>query len=97
MVVVKINSGKEFYMDNFLESQFEKERAIVNEKDEDRVWIIDGKERVGKSVFAMQCAAKVDPFFVQSQVVYSANSFTGPVNPHWGQLISFSLLKVIIK
>lgn len=82
--------GGFFYMDDFLSRQLDKACKIVGEKDEDRVWLVDGRERAGKSVFAMQLAAKLDPNFDLSRVVYSSQAFKRAVlNARKGQAIIF--------
>ncbi len=54
MVLVKIKS-KEFYIDGNLQTRLDNVKHIVNKKNFDMVFIIDGDERVGKSTLAMMC------------------------------------------
>jgi len=83
MVVLNIEvdgEKKTLYMDDLLNSQLDK-KVIPNvyKKDADGVYIIDGEERAGKSVFAMQLAKKLDPKFNLSRVCFDAEEFTKAV------------------
>jgi hypothetical protein len=49
------------------------EKLIKN--DEDRVYIVDGRERSGKSVFAIQQAAYLDPKFSVDQICFTPEDF----------------------
>ena len=44
-------------------------------KDEDRVYLVDGRERTGKSVFTFQQAKYIDPGFNLSRVCFSPEEF----------------------
>ncbi len=47
----------------------------LEKKDEDRVYIVDGRERVGKSVFALQQAKYLDPTFNINRVCFTPEEF----------------------
>lgn len=74
MVVVKNSFGKEFYIDGHLSRQLDNVKEKVLD-DDDRVFIVDGGERKGKSVFAMQLACKVDPSFCLERVCFTSEDF----------------------
>ena len=77
-MVVELPNGKNFYMDQHLSSELDTIKSRVL-KDDDRVFIVDGGERQGKSVLAMQLAAKVDPTFNLSRVCLSAEEFVDAI------------------
>lgn len=74
MVKVDLPSGLSFYMDGHLDRELDVIKSKVL-KDDDRVFIVDGGERKGKSVFAMQLAARLDPNFDLSRVCFTAEEF----------------------
>lgn len=82
---------KQFYMDNKLSMQIDKKVIPkVLKKDNDGVYIIDGEERAGKSVFAMQLAKKFDPTFCIERTCFSPTEFTKAViNATKGQAVVF--------
>jgi len=64
MVVVSIK-GESYYMNPRLKEKWDKIKdGKLHKKDEDRVYIVDGRERVGKSVFTLQQAAYIDPTII---------------------------------
>lgn len=80
MVVIDIkvdNEEKTLYMDGKLHRSIEnKIKPKVHKKDFDWVWIVDGPEGSGKSVFAFQLAKVLDPSFNLSRVCMTPNEFT---------------------
>lgn len=76
MVKVTTASGIDFYMDNYLHKQVEKVRAGLVKKDKDSVWIVDGSEGSGKSVFAMQLGAALDPTLSLDRICFTPEEFT---------------------
>lgn len=63
MVVVNYK-GKDFYIDGGLKIQLDKKvLPQLQKKDKDVVFIVDGEERAGKSVFAMQLAGYAASYF----------------------------------
>src|SRR3990167_1240677 len=48
----------------------------INQKDNDWVWVVDGAEGAGKSVFAQQIAKLVDPTFDTSRMCMTPQEFT---------------------
>lgn len=68
------------YVDERLYNAIEKKiKKRIQRKDQDLVWIIDGKERSGKSTFAMQLAKILDPDFNLNQVCMTPEEFTKAV------------------
>ena len=47
----------------------------LQKKDEDRVYIVDGRERMGKSTFAFQQAKYIDPTFNVDRVCFTPKQF----------------------
>jgi len=47
----------------------------LQKKDEDRVYIVDGRERTGKSVLALQFARYIDPTFTVERVCFTPEEF----------------------
>lgn len=61
MVVVTVR-GVSYYMNPKIKSTWDRIKdGYLTEKDEDRVYVVDGKERIGKSLFTIQQAAYIDP------------------------------------
>lgn len=76
MVKVTLENGKEYYIDRTLKEVWDKIRnGALAKKDEDRVYIVDGKERTGKSVFAIQQAAYLDKSFSVDNIVFTPDEF----------------------
>lgn len=67
--------GGSFYMDNRLNKEMDKVVGAVVEKDKDRFFVVDGGEGVGKSVFTLQLAARVDPSFCLERVTFKPHTF----------------------
>ncbi len=64
-------------MDGRLNNSIEdKVKPKILKKDNDLVWIVDGLEGSGKSVFAMQVAKVLDPSFDLERVCMSPEEFT---------------------
>jgi len=61
MVVVKV-CGKEYHMNDKIKSKWDnlKDGKLVD-YDEDRFYVVDGREGVGKSLYTLQQAAYIDP------------------------------------
>lgn len=85
MVLVKFknpNTGVayEYYMDDGLKDDLDnKVIPGLKKKDEDRVYIVDGQERSGKTVFAMQMGAYVDHTLTLDRVCFSPEEFRNAV------------------
>ncbi len=74
MVVVTVG-GESYYMNRKLKEKWDKLKdGKLAQIDEDRVYIVDGREGSGKSVFAFQQAAYIDPSIVidLSRITFSA-------------------------
>lgn len=80
MVILDIEvdgEKKSLYMDKKLKEQIEnKVKPKVEKKDMDWVWIVDGAEGSGKSVFAMQLGKILDTDFNLSKVCMTPDEFT---------------------
>jgi hypothetical protein len=73
MVKVKVND-KEYYMDGYLKANLDVAKNKVKE-DFDWVFLVDGRERSGKSVFALQMAYYCDSSFCLDRVCFTADEF----------------------
>jgi len=94
MVVVDIEvdgEKKTLYIDGKLHRSIEsKIKPKIHKKDFDWVWIVDGSEGVGKSVFAFQLAKVLDPSFNLSRVCMTPNEFTKAIiKAKKGQCVTF--------
>lgn len=91
--VTNPDDGKtwEYYLDDRLKRNLDKVVIpALTKKDEDYVLIIDGKERMGKSVMATQIARYVDPSFSISRECFSPDEFRNAImNAKHGQAIIF--------
>lgn len=63
-----------YYINKTLVDKWDKLKTSLVKRDEDRVFIVDGRERSGKSVFAIQQAAYINPSILQDK-------FNGKVLP----------------
>jgi hypothetical protein len=61
-------------MDNWLYNKVQLAKKDLL-KDEDRVYIVDGRERSGKSVFSQQLAKTFDPTFTHERMYQTPESF----------------------
>ena len=65
----------EFYVAPDVARQLENGKKIVQEANEDRFYIIDGRESSGKSTLATQLATFIDSNFSVDQIVFTATDF----------------------
>lgn len=71
----------EYYIANILKSRWDKIRGgALAEADEDRVYVVDGRERSGKSLFTLQQAYYIDPTIIipeeaKKRIVFTAEDF----------------------
>jgi hypothetical protein len=73
--MVKVQVGEHnYYMDGYLKKNLDIAKTAIK-KDWDMVFLVDGAERSGKSVLAMQMAKYCDPSFNISRMAYSAEEF----------------------
>jgi len=64
MVVVTVG-GESYYINRRLKELWDNIKdGKLKKLDEDRVYVVDGRERTGKSVFALQQAAYIDPTLI---------------------------------
>lgn len=90
MTVVNLSKEKNFYIDNTLHEQLKKVKKKVGKKDWDRVIIVDGGERVGKSVFAMQIGAMLDPTLSIERICFNDEQFKKAIlNAKKGQTVIY--------
>jgi len=73
MVMVKFGE-KEFGMDGYLYNNLMEVKGMIK-KDDDCVLVVDGRERAGKSVLALQVACALDPTFNLDRVAYNPKDF----------------------
>jgi len=64
-----------FYVASDIFKQLRKGYKKVTEGDQDRVYVITGREGLGKSTLAMQLAYVVHPTFTLDNIVFTANQF----------------------
>lgn len=68
------NTPQEYYMDGYLHSNLTTAKTIIK-KDWDMIFIVDGYEGTGKSVFAAQSAFFCDPSFNIERIVFTPKGF----------------------
>ena len=90
MVVVTVNSVS-YHMNDKLKKLWDKLReGRLKKRDEDRAYIVDGREGDGKSVFAIQQAAYLDPTFCLDRICFTPEEFVKAIeNGKPGQAIVF--------
>lgn len=71
--------GKNFFMDGYLVAGLEFAKKKVK-KDFDMIFLVDGEEGAGKSVFAQQCAGYVDPSFNIDRICFTPEQFLDVVS-----------------
>lgn len=73
--MVKVTSGDmTYYIDGYLKTNLDGCKELIK-KDWDMVFVVDGEERSGKSLFARHCAKYCDPTFNLDDVVFNPDSF----------------------
>ncbi len=70
-----IQMSSDYYIAPEIKKQLDRQKKIVMEADQDRVFIITGREGSGKSWLAMQLAAYLDPTFCIDDICFDAKSF----------------------
>lgn len=93
-VSIKVEGESEdtlMYIDDKLNSQIDKNIIPkIHKKDMDRVYIIDGEEGSGKSVFAQQLGKKFDPNLKLDNICFTPDEFTKRIiNAKKGECIIF--------
>lgn len=85
------NINLSYHIDNNIRIKWDKlkdGRLVKN--DDDRVYLVDGRERSGKSVFTFQQAKYLDPTFDLSRVCFSPEEFLNAIRTaKKGQVIVF--------
>ena len=65
-----------YHIDPKIKKKWDTLRGMkLQKKDEDRVYIVDGRERTGKSVLALQFARYIDPTFSVDRVCFTPEEF----------------------
>lgn len=64
-----------YYVDKEIKQQLNNSKEIVMKADQDRIFIITGREGSGKSWLAMQLAGYLDPTFCLDDVCFDAETF----------------------
>ncbi len=65
-----------YFIDKNLRKKWEKLRdGYLIKKDDDKVYIVDGRERGGKSTFAIQQAKYLDPTFNIDRICFTSDQF----------------------
>ena len=80
MVIVSPTKELSYYMDGKLERSLTKIKKRVWKKDMDSVFIIDGGEGAGKSVFGQQVAKFLNPNFDLKHICFNASEFMKAIN-----------------
>jgi len=80
MVIVSPTKDLSYYMDGKLQRNLDKIKKRVLKKDMDSVFVIDGGEGAGKSVFGQQVAKYLNPNFNLQHVCFNANEFMSAIN-----------------
>lgn len=62
------------YMDGYLKKNLELAKATIK-KDWDFIFVVDGRERSGKSVLAQKCAKFCDPSLTLSRITFTPDQF----------------------
>jgi len=77
-MVKLIFNGYEYGMDGYLHQNLQAVHKIIR-KDDDCVIIVDGRERAGKSVLAMQIACALDPTMTLDRIALNAKEFKAAI------------------
>jgi hypothetical protein len=81
MTIVEV-AGTSYFIHPGLKVKWDKIRdGKLAKRDEDRVYIVDGRERIGKSLFAMQQACYIDPSMANdlTRICFTADEFLSAI------------------
>lgn len=79
-----------YYLEPALKADLDKlKKLVLDGSDEDAVIVIDGRERAGKSVLAMQIAKYLDPSFNMSRLCFSTSEFVKAIRENTRKAIVF--------
>ena len=80
--IMTLNNPADYYhIDKLLKSKWDRVRGgKLKDLDEDRVYVVDGRERSGKSLFALQQAYYIDPTIIipeeaKKRIVFGPDDF----------------------
>ena len=77
MAVVEVG-GVQYHIENRLKKAWDRIKdGKLKKADDDRVYVVDGRERSGKSVFALQQSAYIDPSIIHNteRICFNAEEF----------------------
>ena len=81
--MVVVTAGNEsYYMNKYVKEMWDLIKdGKLKQQDDDRVFIVDGKTGTGKSVFALQQAAYIDPSILTdfSRICFSSVEFIAAI------------------
>jgi hypothetical protein len=85
------NENRTYYISKILSEKWDKLRnGELQKKDEDRVYLVDGRERVGKSLFTFQQAKYLDPTFNIKRICFTPEEFLDQIrNAPQGSCVVF--------
>ena len=75
MAIFEVVPGIRYYLDDGIARVLDKKRKLVNTKDRDYFFIVDGSEGAGKSWLTFQLAKYLDPSFNLSRVAMNGKEF----------------------
>lgn len=73
-VITNQETGAHYYMDGYLHDNLTTAKSVM-EKDWDMVFLVDGMEGAGKSVFAQQIGYFIDPTLCLDRIVFTPEDF----------------------
>lgn len=69
-----------YHINKFMVKQLDHVKDVINNKDKDRHWAVDGFEGAGKSVLFMQFCKYVDPTFNLDRVCFNPEEFKAAID-----------------
>ena len=81
MTLVEVG-GTSYYMDDKLKQRWDKiKNGYLKKYDEDRCYVVDGRERCGKSLFTIQQASYIDPTIITDldRICFSPEEFINAI------------------
>lgn len=85
------NKELSYHIDPIIKTKWDKLKdGRLIKQDQDRVYLVDGRERLGKSVFTFQQAKYLDPSFKISRICFTPDDFLNKIrNAEKGQVVVF--------
>jgi len=79
-----------YYMADPIFQQFQKAKRMILESDQDRIYVVTGREGLGKSKLARQLAYSIDPTISLDRIVFTSEDFKSAIKKaKKGQAIIF--------